>query len=486
MPFFRKLGIRCIYYIDDSLNMEQDFDKCKDNTNIMVQKLDDLGYRINRKKFVLIPTKRIVFFGLIIDTEVFKVFLTDEKVDKIISLGHSILQQKNVVIRCLAPFIGLIVHAFYAVTFGPLHYRNLERNKVCALRNSFGNFESIVFINDDSKNEINWWISNLKSANGKFIRQKSIDCWIETDASLEGWGSKFNEQFAGGRWSKDESSHHINFLELLAIFLSLKTFFTHKKSLHIGIRSDNTTAVAYVNEMGGMTSILLDNLSAEIWSWCSERDMFLTAQYIPGNENFNADHMSRNFTDLTEWKLKSEIFHRICNHFFLPDIDLFASRLNCQLPKYVSWSFDPHAIFTGAFTISWSEFKPYIFPPFSLIGKVMLKIMSDKVEKAILIVPFWPAQNWFSLLNSNLISLPVRLPRHTDLLIMPHSGEVHPLRKKLNLIVCVVSGRRYLTVEFQHSLPVLSCHHGIMAISHKQTISVCLEKICILVPSTED
>jgi hypothetical protein len=65
----------------------------------------------------------------------------------------------------------------------------------------------------------------------------------------------------------------------------------------------------------------------------------------------------------------------------------------CHLPKYVSWSFDPHAIFTDTFTISWSEFKPYIFPPFSLIGKVMLKIMSDKVEKAILIVPFWPAQN---------------------------------------------------------------------------------------------
>jgi hypothetical protein len=57
------------------------------------------------------------------------------------------------------------VHAFYAVTFGPLHYRNLERNKVSALKNSFGNFESIVFINEDSKNEINWWISNLKSAN---------------------------------------------------------------------------------------------------------------------------------------------------------------------------------------------------------------------------------------------------------------------------------------------------------------------------------
>jgi hypothetical protein len=75
--------------------------------------------------------------------------------------------------------------------------------------------------------------------------------------------------------------------------------------------------------------------------------------------------------------------------------------------------------FTDAFTISWSELKPYIFPPFSLIGKVMLKIMSDKVEKAILIVPFWPAQNWFSFLNSNLISLPVRLHK-----FIPKNGNV--------------------------------------------------------------
>jgi hypothetical protein len=106
------------------------------------------------------------------------------------------------------------------------------------------------------------------------------------------------------------------------------------KEIKLELRSENqfwagqngTIKIAFSTL--SMTSILLDNLSAEIWSWCSERDIFLTAQYIPGNENFNADHMSRYFTDLTEWKLKSEIFHRICNHFFLPDIDLFASRLN--------------------------------------------------------------------------------------------------------------------------------------------------------------
>jgi hypothetical protein len=98
----------------------------------------------------------------------------------------------------------------------------------------------------------------------------------------------------------------------------------------------------------------LDKLSVEIWPWCSSRKIFLTAQYIPGAENIAADHMSRHFSDSSEWQLKHELFQRICHHFFTPDIDLFASRLNCHLSKFVSWTFDPQASYTDAFTISWA------------------------------------------------------------------------------------------------------------------------------------
>ena len=117
--FFRQHGIRCIYYIDDSLVMNQEFSECLQNTNFIAEKLDLLGYGINFKKSVLAPTRRIVFFGLIIDTVQFKVFLTDEKIDKIISFGKFMLKQHLISIRTLASFIGLIVHAFNAVTFGP-------------------------------------------------------------------------------------------------------------------------------------------------------------------------------------------------------------------------------------------------------------------------------------------------------------------------------------------------------------------------------
>ena len=95
-----------------------------------------------------------------------------------------------------------------------------------------------------------------------------------------------------------------------------------------------------------------------------------------------------------------------------------------------------------------------------MIGKIIQKIIVDEVEKAILIVPFWPTQNWFSLLISRLISLPVRLPRHRDLVTMPHSGQCHPLLSRLNLTVCLVSGQHLLIKDFREKLPKLSLHPG--------------------------
>ena len=342
-----------------------------------------------------------------------------------------------------------------------MHYRSLEREKTTALELNDKNFDAELSLSHESKAEVQWWVQNLTSMNGKPIRPKAIDCWIETDASLMGWGTKYGDLSTGGRWSSDESKNHINYLELLAIWFSLKSFFRNKSNLHIGIRSDSMTACAFVNDMGGMSSKLLNTLAVDIWKWCFDRHLYITAQFLPGIENFSADKMSRSFSDNKEYQLKPEIFSRICKHFEIdPEIDLFASRLNSQLPNFVSWSYDPQASYVDAFTLSWSFMKPYIFPPFNLIGKIVQKIICEKVERALLVVPFWPTQNWFPLLMSILISLPARLPQHKDLLKIAHSGEVHPLHSRMHLIGCVVSGRDSLISAFQDSLQMLSPNCG--------------------------
>ncbi len=190
------------------------------------------------------------------------------------------------------------------------------------------------------------------------------------------------------------------------------------------------------------------------------KENFLSAVHIAGKYNIQADFLSRNFSDSTEWMLKKEIFQRLCAQTFLPDIDLFASRLNCQLKKFVSWFPEPGGFKTDAFSFSWQDLVPYIFPPFNLIGKILNKIIADNVSKALLIVPHWTSQSWFPLLLSCLISLPIRLPRHKNILTLPHSGRTHPLGKTLSLVAVTVSGDCSKSKDFQQQLWTSLSIHG--------------------------
>lgn len=101
-----------------------------------------------------------------------------------------------------------------------------------------------------------WWIENIELKNGKRIRLSHADYLIETDASLKGMGAVFGDKNFNKSWSSVEEKFHINNLKLLyvAIYLALKFFFKEKHNVHVGVKCDNTTAIAYVNIMGGMIS----------------------------------------------------------------------------------------------------------------------------------------------------------------------------------------------------------------------------------------
>ena len=51
----------------------------------------------------------------------------------------------------------------------------------------------------------------------------------------------------------------------------------------------------------------------------------------------------------------------------VPQIDLFASRLNYQIKPFVAYQPDPEAMAINAFTISWKPYCFYAFHPFSII-----------------------------------------------------------------------------------------------------------------------
>ena len=143
---------------------------------------------------------------------------------------------------------------------------------------------------------------------------------------------------------------HINYLELLAVLFALKSFIRSDRRKFITVYSDNTTAVTYINNMGGMITSL-DFLSRQIWQWCLDRNCEIESFHLPGHRNYCADFLSRAPCSRLEWKLNTAIFQQICAKVsFMPDVDLFASRLNTQLQRFVSWKPDPDAWFDNAFS----------------------------------------------------------------------------------------------------------------------------------------
>lgn len=159
--------------------------------------------------------------------------------------------------------------------------------------------------------------------------------------------------------------------------------------------------------------------------------------------------------------LKRDIFRRLCEQYFIPDIDLFASRLNYQVEKFVSWFPQPGAYKCNAFSFGWTNYSPYIFAPFCLINKVLNKIVEDRVNRAMLVIPYWISQSWFPVLLSLLIDFPIRIPRHRDLLTLPHNGQFHPMGRSLSLVGVLVSGDVSRSRVFQKKLPRQSVIHGV-------------------------
>ena len=126
----------------------------------------------------------------------------------------------------------------------------------------------------------------------------------------------------GGSWTSSETTHHINYLEMLAALWGLKTFANKKSDIHIRLRVDNTTAMNIINKMGSSHSNYCNRLVKEMWECCIARQIWLSAAHIPGSLNFIADFESRHVAKASEWRLNpTELGNALHILGFVPEID---------------------------------------------------------------------------------------------------------------------------------------------------------------------
>lgn len=139
---------------------------------------------------------------------------------------------------------------------------------------------------------LSWWLDPLHVLRGVHFQLPVPSLILTTDASLQGWGTHMAHLRAHDLWREEEMHLHISVLELKAVFHAVRAFLPHLTGQVVAVRSDNTTAVSYINRQGGTVSRTLCYLALELWILCIHHDIYLVATHVPGEQNSLADSLS--------------------------------------------------------------------------------------------------------------------------------------------------------------------------------------------------
>lgn len=437
VKLLRMAGYISTIYLDDLCLIGNSFRECTENIDITIKLLKGLGFIINYEKSNLQPSTSCKFLGFIINSYKFEIKLPQEKRTRIKTELNKFIHLNRCKIRTFAQLVGLLVSACPAIEYGWLYTKEFERTKFLNLIDN-DNYNKSMIIPEHLQNDIKWWLKGIDKSVHRILTD-TYACEIFSDASTTGWGAACETESASGPWSMEERTQHINYLELLAAFLALKVFAKDARNCQILLRIDNSTAISYINRMGGVQYPHLTRITKDIWQWCESRRIFVSASYIKSTDNIIADAESRRNHPDIEWELNSDSFTQITNNFGMPDIDLFASRINRKCAKYVSWHRDPDAFAINAFTFNWKNFFFYAFPPVSVILKMLRKIINDGAT-GIVVVPMWPTQPWYPLFNKLVVSNIIIFKPHENVLISHFSRA--QVQKSLTLVAAILSATR--------------------------------------------
>ena len=297
-----------------------------------------LGFVVNVNKSVLSPTQSLEFLTLEIDSVKTTLTLPEAKGKKLISKCKNLIATPKVTLFEVTSLIGTLCSTAQTVLPVLLQMIFLQQQQIQALKAN-PSYQSTLYLNQDSLQELQWWVNNLEIWNGKSVLTPASKTIIQKRCLQEGLGRLFPESING-----------------LSVE-STRVQFTHKC---IGVEGNQASSVDIFKivsasictysggqysssflstKMGGTNNKEMIVIAKEIWNFSTFKEITIPTKY------FREDSMRE----------------QIC---------LFASRVCHQIPAYMVWRPESQSQATDAFQQSWSRTGLlYAFPPFHWYGK---------------------------------------------------------------------------------------------------------------------
>ena len=396
-------------YLDDFLVLALTQESLVERTSYILTLLKGLGLHINTKKSKLSPSQTIEYLGVTLHLDKLLLSIPDDKVLGIVSLCQDTILQSHRSRRQLESVVGLLNFASYFVPLGRLHLRPIV--SWMNAHTSVGSRDAPVPLDQPLRDLLQIWTDQvfLRSPIPMSLPLPTLQ--LMTDASRSGWGGVLIPYSTTGTWPSSFQSCSINWLELKAVFLSVQHFLPLIQGQCVQLLSDNTTAIACILHQGTLRSEPLMDLTVSLLEFCSRHSICLIPKHLSGSLNVLADQGSRPDPISTEWALDPETFSWLCSLNSTPQVDLFATRENHQLPLYVSPCPDPGAAEVNAFSIQWDRWDSiYLFPPVPLLHKVSSLLLQYRGQ-GVLVAPLYAQSSW---LTNLLIRSPDPIPLPAD------------------------------------------------------------------------
>ena len=329
IQLLRAAGTRCVPYLDDILILAASRQECLLRTQAAVNLLVRLGFLISPKS-CLDPSQCREFLGMTIDSHRLELWVPRDKIRKFKQVVRQSLRlddHHRLSLRQLAGVIGKIQAMSPAVSPARLwsrHFLFCKNRALAACANRKTAWNLPVRLSADAHTELEQWTSLLEKWNGKGSPRCHNQCL--------GWGGWLGSQDAQGFWTRAEAKRSSNKRELHTTVLVVQAFRQALAGSTVEIRTDNLTTMAYINHQGGRDPALTE-LVRPLWDWALRTRTTIFATYIPGKVNDRADRLSRRKRDRTDWMLNRDLFRRLSRQFGPFTLDLFATRLNAQVPR---------------------------------------------------------------------------------------------------------------------------------------------------------
>ena len=436
----RAKGIRLRVYLDDWLNLASSSTLCRDDLQVVLNFAQDLGFTINMQKSDLVSKQEFEYLGVKFNTLSFTCSPSEGRIAALSQTIERFLGAQEVSLRDFLRLLGQMESMSTLLPLARCYKRPLQR-EVHHRFQDMSNLKAMVNIGPWFRQAVNQWLDPLWLHSAVPIRPRPPQVFLYTDASRAGWGAHCLHGETSGLWPLDLQQNHINWLELMAVWLAMKHFQASLQGRWVTIVSDNSTSLSYISNQGGSHSVTLSLLAEEMLVWAHTRAITLTVEFVPGKLNVIADQLSRKDQILkTEWTIVHRVLERLWQEWGRPHVDLFATQHTARLPVYISPVRDPNAFARNAFALSWHRMSAYAYPPTSLIPRVLAKYKID-LPRLILITPGWPTKAWYPELLRLSHEAPKPLHLQERDLLQPRTGVCHANARTLALTAWLLCGQ---------------------------------------------